>query len=94
MNKIKSSSQKDSFYQSLVEIRPVFLEQKTFKVRQCIFVKFEIISPWKKAVILICKILVTQEFFVQSLVEIGQAVLKKIFSTMYFRYFVIISPWK
>ena len=42
--------------------------------------------------ILICKILVTQEFFVQSLVEIGQAVLKKIFSTMYFSLFCYYLP--
>ena len=84
---------------NLGEIWNVSLEKGIFKYRQCIFAISEI-SPigeghgpsfeqtWIPFI---------QECFVPSLVEIGSVVLeKKIFliSSMYFRYFLIISPWK
>ena len=36
-NKLKSSSPKDAFYQSLVDIVPVVPEKKNLKFRQCLF---------------------------------------------------------
>ena len=38
LNKLESSSPKDAFVPSLVEIGPVVFEKKIFKLRQCIFV--------------------------------------------------------
>ena len=60
---------------------------------------FIIISPLKRAGPFIWKTWIpfTQGCFVPSLVEIGPVVLEKkilTFSSMYFHYFIIISPWK
>ena len=57
---------------------------------------FIVISPWKREGPLIWTnwILFTKEWFVQSLIEIGQVVLeKKIFKNVYFCNYVIISYW-
>ena len=64
---------------SLVEIGPVVLEKKIFDFRQCIFVYFVIISPWKRTGPFIWRNLgpLHPRCFVPSLVEIGPVVLKK-----------------
>ena len=79
--------------------RPSGSGDEFFKISSMYFRYFVIISPWRRAWPFIWKNLIpsTQECFVPSLVKIDPVVLeKKIFkiSSMYFRYFVIISPWK
>ena len=64
---------------SLVEIGPVVLEKKIFKVHQCIFA-ISLLSPVGKGhgpSFEQTGILITQGCFVPSLVEIGPVVLKK-----------------
>ena len=68
---------------SLVQIGPVVLEKKVFKICQCIYVSrnFVIISPWKGRGPSFEQTWIpfTQGCFVPSLVEIGPAVLEKKF---------------
>ena len=82
---------------SLVEIGPVVLA-KIFEFRQCIFTISKLSPLWKEGGPSFDLTLVpfTQRCFVPSLVEFSPLILeKKIFfiSSMYFRYFVHISPF-
>ena len=76
------------------------LKKKIFKVRQCIFAISLLCPPRKERGPSFKQtwIPTTQWCFVPGLVEIGPVVLLKEedfqSSSMYFRYFVIISPWK
>ena len=81
MNKLKSCSPKDAFYQGTFLFNNISLGKRHDAFYE---------QTW---------IPVTQEFFVQSLVEIGTVVYEEKFLIlailfMCFRYFVIISPWK
>ena len=88
---------KINIWNSLVEIGSVVLEKKIFKFCQCIFAIL-LLSPLRKGrgpSFEQTWIPFTQGCFVSSLVEIDPVVLeKKIFKFLYFRYFVIIFPWK
>ena len=89
---------KEYFVPNFVEIGQVVLEKKNSKFRQCFFT-ISWLSPLGKErgpSFDQSWIPFTQGCFMQSLVEIGSVVLeKKIFlsSSMYFSYFIIISPW-
>ena len=91
------------FMPSLVDISPIFLEEKFFKCRQCLNA---IISHWKSYM---CMIFYVKENFnslymypmqrciESTLVEIDPVVLETLFpnvDNMYFRCFTVISPWK
>ena len=67
------------FVPSLVEMGPVVLEKKIFKVRQCIFAIswFSPLGKWRDPSFEQTWIPITQECFVPSLVEIGSVVLEK-----------------
>ena len=87
------------FGPSLVKIGLVVLEKNFFFISSMYFHYFVIISPLKRPGPFIWTnwIPFTQGCFVPRLVKIGPVVLEeKIFliSSMYFHYFVIISPWK
>ena len=99
LNKFESPLPKNDLCQNLVEICPVVLKKKIFNNFQYNFT-FSLLSPLGKGrgpsfeQIWIPFI---QGCFVPSLVEIGPVVLEKrifLFWLMYFRYFVIICPWK
>ena len=83
---------------NLVENGPVVLE-KIFKFRQCIF-DISWLSPLGNKCgpsFVQTRIPFTQGCFVPSLVKLAQWFWRRIFleiSSMYFPYFVIISPWK
>ena len=101
LNKLESSSSKNTLCQVLFKISPVALEKNIFTISIMHFRYFVITSPWRRVggpSIEQTRDLYTQECFVPSLVEIGTVALEEeIFFTisiMNFRYFVIISPYK
>ena len=86
------------FVSSLIQNGPVVLEKMMFQICQCIFA-FVIISPWKKEGSLIWTNLIPfiQRWFVPSSFEIGPSGSREEYFknlSMYFCYFVIISPLK
>ena len=87
------------FVPSLVKIGSVVLEKKIFKFRQCIFAICVIISPWKRAGPFIWTNLnphhprmLCVKFGWNWLSGSGEEDFW--ISSMYFRHFLIISPWK
>ena len=100
LNKLGSPCNQGCFVPSLVEIGPAVLEKKISLISWMYFRYFVFISPWKGEGHSFKQtwIPVTKGCIVPSVDEIGPLVLeKKIFFlilSMYFSYFVIISPCK
>ena len=92
-------SPKDDLCQIWLKLVLAVLENNIFKFCQCIFA-ISWLSPLGKGLgpsFDQTWILVNQECIVPSLVEIGPVVLEEknfLIKTMFFRYFLIISPWK
>ena len=93
------SSPKNALCQNWLKLAQLFWRRRIFKFRQCIFVIFVIISPWRRV----------GSFFWINLNPLHPRMLCAKFgwnwlsgsgeedfwiSSMYFRYFIIISPWR
>ena len=90
LNKLESSSPKDALCQVWLKLAQWFLRRRFFKVRQCIFAICYYLPLEKDGTSFQqSSILITQEYFVPTLVEIGPVVLKKkIFKLSLFRYYI------